>query len=549
MAHIKISSLGGVDENGKNSYLIDIDNDLFVINAGAKIPVNSKNGIDTVIPDYTYLVKNHKRIKGIFITDTKNDSFSSLPWLLMDIKKVDIYSSPFNCLIIKNRIEKYKIGHADYTINKITKPVKIGKVLVKPIPLAGSMPGLNGFDFETEDGHIIFMFNYVNANLGVYGETNLENIKKYIGTKKVLALVLDSGKANITGYGRDKIKLPAQVAKVFEKARDNQRIIVGAYDEEMYSISEILDLAIKYKRPVITYGKSYGQLIYLISKINKEQEFPTFIDYKEANKTENAVILVTSTVERLYQRFLRIADKKDVYLRLKRSDNVIMLAPPINGIESLAAYTLDEVARISPKLTDIPDSEFHLHRPYEKDILDTVNVLNPTYVIPVMGLYRYMIVTQNKIVENTKLKHNNVLISQNGKIHHFINGVLSSSKGKIPDIGDAIIDGFGIGDVSTEVIKEREVIGQNGVIAIALLFSNATKEIVGDININYYGVISKSQKKTIDEFIKSIIIQTLTEETFLGIKEAQERIRRIVRKKIFKITDKEPMVVVTFYGA
>ncbi|WP_027334023.1 ribonuclease J [Mycoplasma elephantis] len=548
MANIKISSLGGIDENGKNSYLIDIENDLFVINTGAKIPVNSKNGIDTVIPDYSYLIKNKNRIKGIFITDTKNDSFSSLPWLLMELKNVDIYSSPFNCLIIKNRIEKYKIGHNEYRINKITKAIKIGNTLIKPIPLAGSMPGLNGFDFETEDGHIIFLFNYVCGDLGIYGETNLKNIKKYIGAKKVLALVLDSGKANIAGYGVEKIKLPLQVSKVFEKAKDNQRIIVGAYDEEMYSISEILDLAIKYNRPVITYGKTYGQLIYLISKIHKNNSFPKFIDYKEANKTDNAVILVTSTVERLYQRFLRICDKKDVYLRFKKSDNIIMLAPPINGIESLAAFTLDEVARICPKLTDIPDNDFRLHRPYEKDIIDTVNILNPNYVIPVMGLYRYMIVAQNKIIENSKLKQNNILISQNGKIHHFINGVLSSSKGKISEIGDAIIDGFGIGDVSTEVIKEREIIGQNGVIAISLLFSNATKNIIGDININYLGVISKSQKKLADELIKSIITQTLNEESFAKIKDAQERIRRVVRKRIFKITDKEPMVVVTFYG-
>lgn len=548
MAHVKISALGGVDENGKNSYILEVDNDIFVINTGAKIPIETNRGVDTIIPSFAYLEKNAKRIKGIFITDTKNDSFSALPWFLMKVKDVQIYSSPFNTLVIKNRIEKYKIGHNQYKINKITTPITVGNVQIKPIPLAGSMPGLNGYDFLTPDGHVLFMFNYVLGDLGVYGTTDLVQTKKYIGTKNVLALVVDAGKANVDGYSKDKIKLPKHVIELFESAKPDQRIIVGAYDEEMYSIHKILDLAVKHKRPVITYGKTYGQLIYLISKVNKEGIYPEFVDYKNANKVNNAVVLVTSTVERLYQRFIRITDKKDVYLKLKKTDRVIMLAPPINGIESLAAVSLDEIARISPQLTDVSESQFHLHRPYAQDLIDTVNIMKPQYVVPVMGLYRYMVVAQNKLVDNTNLKQNNIVITQNGKILHFIDGKLASQKAKIKEVGDVIIDGFGNGDVSNEVIYERELIGKDGLITISALFSNTTKKIIGGININYSGVVSKSQKEHLDKFIQSQIVQVLKDEKFGGIRDLQERIRRVIRKKFFKLTDKEPMIVVTFYG-
>lgn len=548
MAHIRITALGGVDENGKNSYVLEINDDIFVINTGAKIPVETNNGIDTVIPDFSYLEKNIKRIKGIFITDVKNDSFSALPWFLMKNKKIEIYSSPFNSLVIKNRIDKYKIGHNNYKINKITKPIVINGIEIKPIPLAGSMPGLNGYDFKTKDGHITFLFNYVIGDLGIYGKTNLAQIKKYIGTEKIIALVIDAGKANVNGYSIDKIKLPNYVEDVFEKAKNNERIIVGAYDEEMFAIDGILKLASKYNRPVITYGKTYGQLIYLISKVNKNDVFPKFVDYKLANKTDNAVILVTSTVERLYQRFLRITDRKDVFLKLKKSDNVIMLAPPINGIESIAAVSLDDIARITPKLININENEFHLHRPYGNDIIDSVKILAPENVIPVMGLYRYMVVAQQKIVNNTSLKNNNILIPQNGKVFHFIDGKLASQKAKIKEIGDVIIDGFGNGDVSTEVIREREIIGKDGLVTIGILFSNQSKKIVGNINVNFAGVVSRAQKTELTTFIKSNIAQIIKEETFSGVREIQERIRKFIRKRIFKLTDKEPMVIVTFYG-
>lgn len=549
MANINIFALGGLDENGKNCYVLEYENDIFVINTGAKVPINSNNGVDTLIPNFSYLVKNKNKIKGLFITDVKNETFSALPWFLMQIPDVTIYTSAFNKILILDRLSKYKIDKPNYKIELINKPLTINDVTINTFDLAGSMPGHFGLDFVTKDGDILFLSNFVEGNLGFYGNLNFNKIKEnIIKDRKVLALMVDSGMANHSGRAITKIGIPSSVKEAFEKAKPNERIIVGAYDEEMVAINSILDLAKKHKRPVVAYGKTYGQLLYLIRKIHPKVEFPEIIDYKLSNKTNNAVILITGAVERLYSRFIRITDKNDVFLTLKPTDLVIMIAPPVNGLESLLAVALDEVARITPKIVEVNQDEYYRHRPAREDLINLVKIVKPQYIIPVQGLYRYLVDAGKYMREAIALNEKHSLILQNGKIAHFINGKLSSTNGKVKEVGDTIIDGFGIGDISSEVIAEREILGREGVILISALYNSKTKKLEGKLQVNYVGVITKEEKKSTTELIKSIISNILLTETFTGIKDIQERTRKVIRKKIFKIMDKEPMVIVTFTG-
>ncbi|UUD35398.1 ribonuclease J [Mycoplasmopsis caviae] len=546
MNHINIFALGGLDENGKNCYVFEFNNDIYIINVGTKIPINSNNGVDTLIPSFDYLEKNKDRIKGIFISDVKNESFSALPWLLMKIPNLNIYTSLFNKIMILDRLSKYKIGPKNYKVMVINKTMPFGdKLFVKPIDLAGSMPGHIGFDFITPDGDVLFMFNFIEGDLGIYGKLNFNELKQKFTKRKVLALVVDAGKSNYEGKAIDKINLPDGIRDVFFEAKDNERIIVGAYDEEMVAIHKILDLARETKRPVVTYGKTYGQIFYLIKKAHPELKLPDLIDYRSANKVKNAVILVTGATERLYSRFLRITDNNDVFLKLQKSDSVVMIAPPINGLESLEALALDDIARITPKISDVSANEFYRCRPAKQDLIDLVNALNPSYVIPVQGLYRYLNEASLSIAKNTELKQNQCLILQNGKIVHFIDGKMATVKGKIKEIGDTIIDGFGVGDISTEVINEREVLGREGVILVSSQYNPKTKLLSGKLQINYVGVIDKEEKNEASDIIKSTLVKLIETNNFNGIKDFQNEARHAIRKKIYKTFEKEPMVIVT----
>ncbi|WP_406613907.1 ribonuclease J [Mycoplasma corogypsi] len=546
MENVSIFALGGQDENGKNSYVLEYNKDIYVINCGVKIPINSHNGVDTLIPNFSYLEKYKDDIKGVFITDIKNESFSALPWLVMKIPGVKIYTSAFNKVFIQERLNKYKINNNDYKIEVIDTKKQIGSLKVVPIKLTGCIPGNLGFNFQTKTGDYLFMFNYVEGDLGIFGKTSFNEIANQFKNRKINAFVSDAGKSNYSGKAIDKLNKYQQVKTAFETTSEDARIIVGAYDEEMVALEHVLRFAIQYNRPLITYGKTYAQILYLISKLHPELGLPQIIDYKFINKHKNAVVLVTGSIERLYTRFLRITDNNDVYLKLNANDTVIMLAPPVNGLESMSSLSLDEIARIAPKLYDISDQEFFIVRPTKQDLLDAVNALKPKTFIPTQGLYRYLVDAANFIEENIddKKEITNVILL-NGKIARYTDGNLVSTSDKIKDVSDTIIDGFGIGDISSEVIAERESLGREGVIIINALYSSKTKQLVGKLHVNYVGVIDEADQDRITTLIKKVIIEIMDEGKFTSMREINERLRKTIRKRIFKLTDKDPMIALT----
>ncbi|QJB71495.1 ribonuclease J [Mycoplasma sp. 1654_15] len=557
MAKISFFALGGQDENGKNSYVLEIDNSIFLINTGAKIPLSNSLGIDTVIPDFSYIEENFSRVQGVFLTDAKNESFSALPWLIMKVPKLKIFCSSFTKALILERLTKYKISNNQYEIVSLTKKIKIDDdVYVKPIQLAGSIPGIYGYNFETEDGLILFLSNFIVGNLGIYGNTNLNFLKKSLESDKpILMTMIDSSRANYPGKTIDKIFAKKFLEQTFLTTKSNSRIIVGAYDEEMLSIQEILDLAYKYKRKVATYGRNYDNLLEMNQRLAEKQKldihYPEFFDFRQANKIDNSVILITSTPERIYQRFFRILEKDDVFFKLKKTDSVIMLAPPINGMEVLHSRVLDEIAKVARQLVDITETQFYRTRPSQEDIYEVLKVLKPKFFLPIQGLYRYLVVA-GKTAERAGVKKENIIILQNKKVAFFLDGELISQKHSIKNGGEVIVDGFGVGDISTEVIKERETLSRDGTIVVSALLDTQTKKLISELIISSYGILTKDNKEKVHKIINDVVFTQFsavskTKMSDNQIKEIQEKIQKSIKRKIFKAIDKEPVIIVAFY--
>ncbi len=562
MSDVRFFGLGGLDENGKNCYVLEINHSLFIINFGTKVPVVTTYGIDTLIPNYDYLKDNAKRIKGIFITDVKNDSLSGLPWLLMEIPNVPIYCSFFSEEPIIERISKYNIDTKKININVLNEDgINIEGVSIKSILLAGALPGTIGFSFTIDNGSYLFLSNFVDGDLGIYGKTDLEKIKN--DYPNIIGLFLDSGMSNLNGKSFNKIEIKNELEQVFSEATNDQRIIIGAYDQEMATMQQVLDIALKYNRDVVTYGRSYHQLLELIQKYNPNLKLPKILDYKYISKhNNNVVIIVSGTVERLFKRFVRITENNDVYLKFNKSDHFIMIAPPINGQETESSYVLDEIARITPNIIDISEDKFYQCRPTKQDIVDVVNVLKPHYFIPIQGLFRYLSVAIREVVASG-YQQAKCIILQNGKVAHFKNNELISQKERISDVGDIIIDGFGVGDISKEVIFERETLVRDGVIIISAIVNKKNKKLYDNVDIKYIGVISSEERDEVDELIKQNLVSVYNKlinakkedqgnnqnkdvNKLLSTSQIQNTLKKTIRKKVFKLTDKEPMIVVLF---
>ena len=540
MANINIFALGGQDENGKNNYVLELDNDIYVINSGIKVPINNRHGVDGIISDISYLQERKDRIKGLFLTHAHDENFAALPWLLMDLPGITIYGSRFTLEVARERVSKYKINHHNFKFKEIGPTLKLGKINIKSYSVANSIAGSLAYNFQTSDGDIIFLSNYTNADLGIFGKTDLQKIKNE--ANDILALVMDARRSNFSNKSAEKINVTPLIEDKFINAKPNERIIVGGYDEEMYTLMEVIKLAKKYNRPVVIYGRTFN---FLYEKLKNHEDTVKFIDFRAINKTSNAVVLVTGTWSRLYQRFVRIATGKDVYLKLRPTDIIIQIAPPVNGLEVEGTVALDNVAKISSNIVNISDKDYYPTRPTGDDIEEACKILKPKFFLPISGLYRYLVVATQHAVKAGMGKDKQIIM-QNGRVVYFKNKELASQKGKVKEYGDVIIDGFGVGDISYEVINERQILGAGGLVSIALQIDYKTKKPIGQMNIQLVGIAAKHELKDISDKVQSIVIQKIEEASEWNYRDIQNTIRKRVRKVLSKLNNKEPLVIMTF---
>ena len=545
MANINMFALGGQDENGKNIFVIEVEEDIFVINAGLKYPINDKWGVDGIIADTEYLWKNKDRIKGIFLTHAHDEFFAALPWLLMDIEGLTIYGTKFTIDVAQKRVAKYRIQHSKYRFEAI-KEKRFGKTNVRTFSAATSIPGALIYLFETPDGNILFMSETIIDNIGIFGNTNLLEVKA-AANNKLLALVSDTRRANYPKPASENKSLKEYAEPIFAKTSQSKRIIFGAFDEEMYNILEIIDLANKYNRPVAFYGSAFDALYSSFqNNFNNYVKPKTLINYKNVNQIPNVVVLVTGTWSRLNDRFNRIAYGKDVYLRFKSDDAVIMYTPPVNGMEVEYSVMLDNITMITPNITSIDDKMVFPLRQSKDDIGVIVKTLQPKYFFPISSLYRYQ-KEATKMAIKQGVRHDRSIILSNGAIAYFKNGLLASTKGRIKPCGDVIIQGYGVGDISVEVIRERQKLSAGGLVIIATQYNRNLKQLVGDMHINIIGVVVKSEIKAYSDEIKNVVIQKFEQFEKFDYHEIQNAIRKRVQKIFSKKIGKEPLVVITFY--
>lgn len=539
MAKIKIFALGGLNEIGKNMYVIDIDNNIFVFDAGLKYADDSMLGVDYIIPKYDYLIQNKKKIKGIFITHGHDEQMGALPDILPELENVPVYATKFTMEIIKRELAESKINYSKLIEIKPHIKLIFGKISIFPISLTHSVPDSIGYVVNTVDGAIFYTGNFVfdSSMLGPY-KTDIGKLA-YIGKQGVLCLLSESMYADRKGFTAPSNRIGSIVNEVLDQTG---RIIISVFPNQFYKIQELFNGIMHTDRNVVIIGKRLQDIIinsinlgYMKFDINRIKTISHVND-------DNIVVLVADEREKPFSNFLRIVRGYDKFIKISKKDTVVFMSPVFPGMEKSSAKLLDGIARTGSNLIDI-SGKYASHHASSEDLMMMINLLNPKYYMPVNGEYRHEIANKKAAI-TAGMKEENILCKLNGDVVYFKNGKLVDDNIKIPT-DELLIDGE-VGDVGEIVLKDREMLSDNGVVVAVITIDRLTKNLKHPLELHSRGFIYV--RDNIDVMKEAVNIATKvvndnTKPNFIDYNKIKLGVRDELGKYFYNEIGTKPMIL------
>ncbi len=543
MSKIKIFSLGGLNENGKNMYVVDVDNDLFIFDAGLKYADDFMLGVDYIIPNYDFLKVNEKRIKGIFITHGHDKHMGAIPDLLKDLKQMKVYGTTFTLEILKEELLEEGMSTDQLVELKPHRKVKFGKNSIFPISVTHSVPDAVGYVLNTPDGAIFYTGNFVfdPTMIGKY-KTDIGKLA-YVGKQGVLCLLSESLYAPKKGYTSPQHRIAPAISEIIN--RNDGRILINILAAQLHRIQEIFNEIMKTDRKVVILGKRLENIV------NKaiDMDYMSFDKNKLLNirhvNDEGIIVLVSDEREKPFSNMKRIVKGYDKFIHIGTEDTVVFASPVYEGMEKSATHIYDDISKIGADLIILPSKKYLDHHASSEDIMMMIDLLQPKYYFPVIGEYRHQ-VENAKVAVALGMKEDHILLKLNGQVATFQDGVLTNDDEKIK-VDDILVDGKTAGDVGELVLKDRELLSDNGIVLVSATIDKKTKEILAGPEILTRGFIYVKENidiiKESEKISKEVILENIKPD-YTNFNKIKLGIRDKLGKYLYKETECKPMILI-----
>lgn len=544
MDKVRIFALGGLDENGKNMYVVEVNKAIFVFEAGLKYPDTEQLGVEFVIPDFSYLIENKDRIQGIFITHAHDDVIGALPYLIKQTQ-APIYTGALSARILHDLFKKEGIKDAKIHRIKRTSRQVIGGVKVRTFAMTHAFPDSFGIAIATDHGYIVYTGEFI-VDYDMLKKEYLCDINELsdIGNKGVLCLLSESQGVERVGHTAPNHRITHLIEPLFEESES--RILISAYEQSLFRIIEIIDLAKKYKKKIFFHDKELRKMLKYLDTM-KYYHVPKelIIDTKSFhNDMEDIVILITGSGKNLFRKMSNIANHEDPLVHFKTSDSIIVASPVVSGTEIEANNMENEIYKEGGKIFSLHSKTVLSMHPSSEDLKMMLYLFKPKFYIPVKGEYRHLVMNANLATKMGYLA-DHILILDNGQIAEFENGMLISASEHL-ELEDTLIDGKENWDVTGVVLKDREVLSTDGVMIVGVGVNMKTKEIINGPDVQTRGLIYLKDAEHIVKEVGNITAQCILEAVKdknydnLSVRgEARDKISRYLAKE----TGKRPMVL------
>ena len=542
---IKIIPLGGLGEIGKNMTAIECGTDIIVIDCGLGFPDEQMYGIDIVIPDITYLKSNADRVKGIIFTHGHEDHIGAVPYVMRELD-VPIYATPLTAALIELKLEEHDLLYNTQIFTKKAGDVfRLGCFSIEFINVNHSIADAVALAIKTPLGTIVHTGDFKIDVTPVQG--NMIDLPRLgqLGNEGVLALLSDSTNVEKPGHSASERKVGETFDMLFKNCE--QRIIITTFASNVHRLQQIIDVAAKYKRKVGITGRSMENILRVatvLGYLNVPEN--VIVDINQINKLpkEKVVIISTGSQGETMSALYRMAFSEHRQINIQAGDRVIISASAIPGNENMISKVIDELFHKGAEVIYDRNTELHVsgHASQEEQKM-MLALVKPKYFIPVHGEYR-MLVKHAELGKLMGIEPKNIVIAENGKVIELsnksikVNGAVQS--------GAVMVDGMGVGDVGSVVMRDRHRLAEDGMVVIVVTLSSWDNSMLADPEILTRGFVYVKEAEAIIEELKRVTRESVEACEESGVKDwsaIKSRIKSNVSGYLYKTTKRSPMIL------
>ena len=541
---IKACLLGGLNEIGKNMTFIEYKGDIIVIDCGLIFPEDEMLGIDIVIPDITYLIKNKDKIKAMLVTHGHEDHIGAIPYFLKKIN-VPIYSLSFTIGLIELKLKEHNITGVELNVIQPNQKLSLGAFEAEFVRVNHSIPDSCSIALYTDAGTVFHTGDFKIDFTPIDGiRADLNKIAE-IGQKGVLLMLGESTNVESPGYTESESMVGNTLGQIFSSV-ENNRIFIATFASNVHRLQQIIDAAHKNNRKVAVSGRSMANVISVASELGY-LKIPdnTYIDLRDMNKYEDneLVIITTGSQGEPLSALTRMAKMEHRQIEIRQGDVVVFSAHPIPGNEKLVSRVINELFERGAKVIYDSISEIHVSgHARQEELKLMLSLVKPKYFIPIHGEKRHLI-QHKEMSMKLGLKKENVFLMSNGDVLEFDKNDAKVSS-KVPS-GNILVDGLGVGDVGNIVLRDRKHLSEDGLIVIVIPIKD-TEKINEKIEIISRGFVYVRESEELIDEIKEVVV-----ETILGFDKREFRewsyIKNAVRDNLkyflFEKTKRNPMIL------
>ncbi|WML38185.1 ribonuclease J [Neobacillus sp. OS1-2] len=540
-------ALGGINEIGKNMYVIQYADDIIIIDCGGKFPDESLLGIDLIIPDITYLEENKEKIRALVVTHGHEDHIGGIPYLLRKIN-VPIYATRFTLGLIEIKLEEHRLTRDTKLISIDSEStLELGELKVSFFKVSHSIPDCLGIVFQTPEGNIVhtgdFKFDLTPAN------NQYADIHKMaaIGEQGVLVLISESTNAERTGLSPSERMVGSHMNEVFMKA--DGKIFISTFASNVNRVQQVVEACMKTNRKLALLGRSMVNVV----SVAIERGYLTvpdgmLIEASEVDQLapEKVAILCTGSQGEPMAALARLASGNYRDISIYPGDTVILAASPIPGNEKDVSRIIDNLFQLGANVIYGSGSSTGMHvsgHGYQEDLKLMLTLMKPTYFIPVHGEFR-MLHHHRQLAESVGVESGHTFIIKNGDVVDFENSIARQTR-RIPS-GDTYVDGMGVGDVGEIVLRDRKQLSEDGMIVIVLTLSKTERKIIQGPDTISRGFVYVKDSEDLLKEINRLVKKTVTDLQAENIRQwnvIKQNIKKVVGQKLFAKTKRKPMIL------